>query len=223
MFSFSGCYHVVSKWNGDTTTMPTKNQIYSSDEINFDFTQLRKVVGKNIFNVQLATIGNSIYWRVSATNEIAHHSKDLMKEQQVSTPSLFYIDANSNTLLKNGDEQYARQLAEFFSKGKTIQSAEMITHFNDSYNFADKLLPVWKINVNGNEQYYIETLSGKLSKKLDNNSSNEGLSFSLLHKHEFLSPFGKGVKDFSTMFWAASQIVMVAFGFVLYLKLKKKK
>jgi len=51
----------------------------------------------------------------------------------------------------------------------------------------------------------------------------EGYSFAFLHKHEFLTPLGKGVKDFSTMFWAAAQIALVTVGLILFFKVKQRK
>ncbi|MES1249982.1 MAG: hypothetical protein ABUL46_04815, partial [Chitinophaga rupis] len=90
------------------------------------------------------------------------------------------------------------------------------------YNFADKRLPVWKISFNNNERSYVETSTGRLSKRVTDNSLLEEYSFAFLHKHEFMGWGGKTVKDISTMFWAMAQIVLVSIGLMLYVKYRRR-
>ncbi len=69
----------------------------------------------------------------------------------------------------------------------------------------------------------METSTGRLAAKVNDNDLVEGYSFSLLHKHHFMDFAGKTWRDFSTMFWAMAQIAMVVVGLVLYFKMKKRK
>ena len=72
-------------------------------------------------------------------------------------------------------------------------------------------------------RYYIETATGILSTQVRDADVWEGLSFSMLHKHHFLDFAGKEVRDISTMFWAAAQILMVVLGLILWLRIRKKQ
>ena len=62
-----------------------------------------------------------------------------------------------------------------------------------------------------------------LSVKVDDTDLYEGYSFALLHKHHFMDFGGKGLRDFSTMFWAMAQIAVVTIGLILWRKASKKK
>ena len=99
-----------------------------------------------------------------------------------------------------------------------VVSTTLVTRFDRDYNFTDKRLPVWRVAypTNHHERYYVETASGALAVRVDDLDLIESYSFALLHKHEFLGGLGKSVKDFSTMFWAAAQILLVTLGLVLW-------
>ena len=145
-----------------------------------------------------------------------------MKDQGVPADDIVYVNAYNHNVLTDGEIKHALDLAQQFGMtGTAVEKPTLVTHFDDDYNFADKILPVWRIS-SQHTIYYVETASGGLSKEMKGHSSYEAMSFALLHKHEFLSPLGKRVKDFSTMFWAASQIVMIGLGIVLFVKLKSR-
>ena len=150
-----------------------------------------------------------------------------MKEMKVPRPQIAYVNTSNYTLLKDGDQKYAHYLANTFSgnSDKDVISDSVITKFEGEYGFVNKRLPVWKVAYakNNNERYYVETTSGKLSVKVDDTDIFEGLSFSFLHKHHFMDFAGKEWRDFSTMFWAMAQIMVVVVGFTLYFKSRKKK
>lgn len=153
--------------------------------------------------------------------------KDLMRDKEIRSPERIYLRSSDLSVLPEGEEVYARWLATQFSghPDSAITSESIVTKFDRDYNFTDKRLPVWKINypVNHNERYYVETSTGCLSVRVDDRDLPESYSFAFFHKHEFLGAFGKSVKDTSTMFWAAAQLVVVAFGLVLYFRTRKRR
>ncbi len=220
MFSFSGCFHAVAKLSKDVGSMPIKRALFSAS-IGSDLSRVFRAIGTPVTNIQLVKIDDMVYWRATIDSGRGRGSKDLMKEQQVIADQVVYVDATNYTVLPNGDGRYARALAADFGIGKVPDTSAMITHFTAGYGFADKLLPVWEVT-SGNKHYFIETGSAGLSKVSEGGAQYEQGSFAFLHKHEFLSGFGKSVKDFSTMFWAFSQIIMVAFGIALFSKLKAR-
>ena len=154
-------------------------------------------------------------------------AKDMMKKMAMPVPTTIYLHLPDLAILKQGEIMYAHYLANQFSGNSEndILKTEVINKFAGEYGFINKLLPVTKVGYgkNLNERYYVETASGKLSVKINDLEMLEGYSFAFLHKHEFLTPLGKAVKDFSTMFWAAAQIALVTVGLMLFFKVQQRK
>ncbi|HJU45472.1 MAG TPA: PepSY domain-containing protein [Chitinophagaceae bacterium] len=233
MFTFSGAFHAFSKFKPDTRDNYYVKNNFTPAEADLNYTRLQAAIGaeKTITGVSLVRLNGKSYWQVfSRSNDKARPSaergKDLMKNKSVPLPNTIYIDEADYKVLQEGEMQYARFLATRFSGNKAtdILSATPVIKFTDEYNFTDKRLPVWKIVYAGsNRRYYIETSTGKLSKSISNEELVEDYSFALLHKHEFLGVFGKPVKDFSTMFWALSQVVMITTGLILYSRSRRRK
>lgn len=232
LFSFSGGFHAFSKFKEDIRDQFFIVNNFAVSTLHFNFAQLQSDVKQPISNVNLVSINNVNYWQVT-TKAIgkkptsAPKGKDMMKDMSVPPPSNFYFNIIDGSLLPEGEKQYANFLATTFSKHPTneIKATTLITKLEKEYNFTDKRLPVWKVQytTNHNERFYVETLTGKLSKKTDDTDIWDALSFNFLHKHHFMDFAGKGWRDFSTMFWAASQIAMVVIGLILYFKTRKKK
>lgn len=227
MFSFSGCYHAASKFSGNDNRAVYVNPVFQSADVNMDIGKIASAVHVPISGLSLVKMNNYVYWQVFAKSNATAGVKDLMKDKQAQSPKPVYLTTSDYKLLPAVDEAYATYLAEYYSNlaPENVQSAELVTKFNAGYSFADKILPVWKITYNNkqHQKYYIETSSGMLSKISRDGDETEHYSFAFLHKHEFLSGFGKSVKDFSTMFWAAAQVAMVAIGLTLYVIWQKKQ
>jgi hypothetical protein len=230
MFSFSGAYHAFSKLNDNRHADIRANVFYRTDSVYFNLGVLQQLVKDSIVNMSLASIDGKTYWRVQVQSQKMHPAiqqpKDLMKATGVSMPAVTYISTSDQSILTNGEELYARFLAASFSAqpDHAIVSVEAVTKFGSEYNFADKRLPVWKINYasNGNERFFVETSTGSMAKRINDKELREDYSFAFLHKHEFLGWAGKEWKDRSTMFWAAMQVVMVVMGLVLYFRWRKR-
>lgn len=234
MFTFSGAYHSLVKLKTDTRAdFFTSNQ-FTVAAANPLIAKLQALAGNQpISNISLVKIGKDDFWQVFTINQHQAHNKlptarkDLMKNMQVAPASTLYVNTRSYTVLTNGEEVYARNLAALFSQrpDAAIVQTSQITKFAGEYGFVNKRLPVWKIGYasNSQERFYVETSTGKLAAQVNNRGLAEGYSFSLLHKHEFMAWAGKPVKDFSTMFWAAAQIAMVIVGFILYFKMRARK
>jgi hypothetical protein len=150
-----------------------------------------------------------------------------MKDKSVPPPSTIYLHSTTYQPLLNGERKYAAYLASYFSKNaeKDTTSIEVITKFEGEYGFVNKRLPVWKVNYpfNSKQRWYVETSTSKLAAKVNDNDLIEGYSFAFLHKHHFMDFAGKGWRDFSTMFWAMSQVVIVIIGLILWQKVRKKR
>lgn len=231
MFSFSGAFHA---WEN---TKPDHRYDYfvelknPSDSINLDVSNLASIIHKPITNVGIVKIDSSYYWQVyvksSGNKNHSSGTKDLMKSMQVSKKEILYVSVTNTSLLKNGDEMYAKYLASVFS-GNSVESntkMNLITKFEGEYGFVNKRLPIWKVSydLHHNERYYVETSSGRLSVRVDDLDVIEGYSFSFLHKHHFMDFAGKTWRDFSTMFWATGQIAVICVGLILWWRKKKQR
>ncbi|HEY4193923.1 MAG TPA: PepSY domain-containing protein, partial [Mucilaginibacter sp.] len=228
MFTFSGCYQALSEFTGHEKVVQSIQHAFASSAINLDFIKLHTAVKKPIANIGLAQVNGKTYWQVYlATGKKSRHNQDLMKDMSVDAAVVNYVDAEDYSILKGGDEQYARNLAsQFIGKDQTaIVSTELITKFTDEYNFIDKRLPVWKINYafNHKQRLYVETSTGVLAKNTNNMELIEGYSFALFHKHHYMDFAGKTTRDVSTMIGAGLQIVMVIIGLIFYFRWRKRK
>ena len=232
MFSFSGFYQATTKFDKDTRDQFFDKSVYQTSNTKLNIDSIKLVVKKPITNISLVTMDSNQYYQVSIQKDFDSKAgdkkpKDLMKEMKVPKPQIAYINTSNYTILKEGDQKYAHYLANKFSgnSDNDVISDSVISKFEGEYGFVNKRLPVWKVayTKNQNERYYIETKSGKLSVRVDDYDYNAAMIFNFLHKHHFMDFAGKEWRDFSTMFWAMAQIMLVAVGFMLYFKSRKKK
>lgn len=234
MFAFSGAYHAFSKLDENRPSITSNQNWFATKNIQFNFDSLLLTVKKPISNISLVKMNNQVYWQINLKSKqekkgstASMNKQQDAKKMQVPPPSSLYINCNDYSILPNGEVEYAKYLASVFSKNSTnnITKIDTILKFEGEYGFANKRLPVFKISyaTNSNERYYVETATGKLAVRIDDKEVVEGYSFSFLHKHHFLDFAGKGWRDFSTMFWAAMQIVMVLIGLILYFHTRKKR
>lgn len=209
MFTFSGAFHALSKFKEDTRDHFFVDHPFASSSVNFNFSQLQGLVKAPVSNISLVSMYGHSYWRIDTLPALPPFST-------------IYIRTDSPCVLPQGEAKYAGFLATRFSGHAPgdILSRLAVTRLTNEYNFTDKRLPVWKISyaANDNERYYVETSTGRLSKRVNDKSLVEDYSFAFFHKHEFMAWGGKRLKDFSTMFWAMAQIVMVLVGLTLYVK-----
>lgn len=214
MFAFSGAFHALEKLKKDTRNEFFKTQKISFDKLTPNLMRLQEIIKTELYNVSLIEFNNDYYWQV--------YTKQ--KSKKINSLKTVYVKLSDYSLLPEGDMLYAKHLALSFSGNDPVQiiSTELITKFEGEYGFVNKRLPVWKIgfNTNNNERYYVETSTGKLSVRIDDNELYEGYSFAILHKHHFMDFAGKAGRDISTMFWAMGQIAMVVVGLVLWKKRK---
>lgn len=223
MFTFSGAYHAIYKLREtDHYVVPAQGR-FAAGALNMSPGILAGTAGGAIAGFSPVWMDGRIYWQVVVASVVQPSPrKDLMTDKQSPPVALCYIRNDGGTLLPNGDSLYAIDLAGHFGNPGAIASIRPVTHFDDTYNFADKLLPVWEVAYGGGERYFIETTSGRLSARVDDWDIIEGYSFALLHKHEFLGWLGKPVKDVSTIFWATAQIFLVFLGLLLYFRSKQR-
>lgn len=87
------------------------------------------------------------------------------------------------------DRTLARQFAAWHLQldASTLAEAELVTRFGPDYDFRNKRLPVWRVS-HGGGSAFIDPANGALVDRVTRPDRWEGLSFSHLHKWNFLTP-----------------------------------
>ena len=100
------------------------------------------------------------------------------------------------------------------------------TRFGAGYDFRNKRLPVWRVDydsANG-DMLYIDPASGILVDRAINTERLESLSFSFLHKWNFLTPMiGRVARDGLIVFILCLALGGTLFGYTMLLKQRKKR
>lgn len=185
MFSLSGFFHVVVKFNNhDAEQWVSKNYV-KVDKLTVTLGELSKQVNMPVKEISLAVIGESPYFRVGLAGRGA---------------GTLYVKVDDLSLLENGEEIYARELATEFSgySEDLITGVAKIDSFRPDYGFIFRRLPVWRVKYKGQEywQYTVDTRDGHMSMRTSTPSLIEALSFVNLHKFHFIDPLGKELRDY---------------------------
>lgn len=88
------------------------------------------------------------------------------------------------------------------------------TGFSDEYGFANKRLPVWRLE-QGNGRVFVDLASGQIAARVSAVDVLEQQSFSALHKWQFLDPIGRGPRDALLALSALALLVMTGIGLKL--------
>ena len=229
LFTFSGAFHAFQKFKPDTRNDFFLENKFSASELDINWAKLQQAIQNDflIVNISAIRINDQTYLQVYQRNAVDSSSSKKSGGIGLDIQNAIYLNADGYSILRNGEEVYARYLASIFKDNSNAKPIEVkqIMKFSGEYGFVNKRLPVWKIayDSNYNERFYVETSSNKLSVRIDDREVFEGLSFSFLHKHHFMDFAGKSWRDFSTMFWAAMQVAMIVVGLILWKKAIKAK
>lgn len=185
MFSLSGFYHVVVKFNHKNSEQWVSQNYVKVDTLTLTLKELSQRVEKPIKELSLAVIENQPYFRVDIAG---HKGRGL------------YLKAENLILLENGEEVYAKELATEFSgyRADLITGVEKIESFRPEYGFIFRRLPVWRVAYKDQEywQYTVDTRDGHMSMRTSTPRLIEALSFVNLHKFHFIDPLGKELRDY---------------------------
>jgi hypothetical protein len=97
-----------------------------------------------------------------------------------------------------------------------LTALRQLHHFDGDYGFANKRLPVWRVQFAGDDsRWYVETRSGALAARSDGHSRSEGWTFSNLHKWQFI-PW-RDLRDALQMLFAGAHLIVAGLGLQLFL------
>lgn len=218
-FVVSAAFHLLVKLHNIKPVPKPFEQVITRDQLVQSNLNL-PVADSLIKHISVIKFNNRVYYQV------------LEKSKQMA-----YFDTQNGEELKNGDQQLATYLANYYritgnggakpenrapASKLIIQAPDSITlvkQFNNDYGFINKRLPVEQVSIN-NENWYIETATAKLSTKTAGIDRAEGLSFIFLHKYFGMTWAGKDIRDIVTMLAALGILVASLFGFAAFIKNK---
>lgn len=147
-----------------------------------------------------------------------------------STGPALYMSARSGEAWTPGDRELAMQYATRHSglERSAISDMQLITRFGMNYDFRNKRLPVWQIDYAApqHKTLFIDTASGALVDSVAHSSKPERLSFSLLHKFNFLRLAGVGRNAqnlIQTSVVVLSMIMMLGLGIKMDLDRRRRR
>lgn len=212
MFSLSGFFHVVVKFDHDDSDQWVSENYAEVDVLTVSLAEISQRVKKPLKELSLAIIKGEPYFRVGL---LAGRDGGVL-----------YLKAKDLHLLENGEELYARELATEFSgyDESLITGIEKIDSFRPDYGFIFRRLPVWRVKYQGQKywQYTVDTRDGHMSMRTSTPGLIETLSFVNLHKFHFIDPLGKELRDY-VLLGVILLILAVSVLGILLIRRKKKQ
>lgn len=217
LFSFSGAYHLLqSHYAENTRGMKVGPPMDLAPVLNAPPDLWQRAQGDRPANaVALVQGPDGLLVRVErpavapvtkdgggASHDHAHHAPVSREQRFAGTPSrgqIDYLNVATGTAWRGMD----RDLAVYFAhslggaRKEDVAAVDEVTRFGLGYDFRNKRLPVWQVTLNdeAGRTLFIDTGANLLVDQVSRLEYYETVSFSLLHKWNFLRPFGSRVMD----------------------------
>ncbi|UOG77346.1 PepSY domain-containing protein (plasmid) [Hymenobacter tibetensis] len=235
-FAGSGAFHAWRKLQPDERLRYQQQPVLATSRLPLDPSEL-PLHWPQVQNVALIELNSHVYYQVTElplpsgdeqNGNAAAGTSTGQPLEAVLPPQVTYYSAATGHVLPEGEQQYARFLANQFMQQTTgqpappIQQTELISHFEGEYGFINKRLPVVKVAYDTPQQttLYVEAGTGRLAARVENLDRYEGLSFAFLHKYHAIGSWGKNVRDAVTMLAAAGVLTVSVLGLWLFVKMK---
>ncbi|MFZ4762620.1 MAG: hypothetical protein ACOYK8_07380 [Alphaproteobacteria bacterium] len=197
MFSSSGAWHV---WVKPTVITPLVDKTLNVSTM----VQLPQLEG-NVQDLRLLPTSEGVLWRVEMGGKITYRTA----EQGTQYP---LTDSQAAVLI--AAESLRLPTANFTVTG-------LLTRFSPEYGFANKRLPVWRLERGDNPDIvFVETRTGKVAAMVSPLHKAELWSFTNLHKWQFLNFLGMEKRDMVLMFFTLVSMLAAILG--LSLKVRRK-
>jgi hypothetical protein len=206
-FTASGFYHLLHNEYGATATDFNIAQPLNVPAAVALQPGALAVLSQDLHGVNLLRVADQLYFRASLAPAMAgggEHDHHAVRQQRFDgvprEQGSRYLSLQHDAQPSLTDEAVARQLvmAHLNLTSEQVIAVEKITHFGPGYDFRNKRLPVWKVTVAARpwDVLYVDVASGVLVDRSSTASRLENLSFSFLHKWNFLvMPLGRENRD----------------------------
>lgn len=232
-FSASGFYHLLQSSFGENNrglviASPSKIQ---ADQIASEFTWPEELANKDYSAISLVNYSDEkSFFRLGIPrgNTHDHVSREKRFHGMTTEQPAIYLDARSGVISEMTD----RDLAIHYAKEKFRLTDDHITrvspvmHFGPEYDFRNKRLPAWRIDVDRDEHQliFIDPATGAVIDRITDPERYETYSFSFLHKWNFLGHLiGRGYRDALIVFVILCGIFASILGFVMLFKRRKQQ
>lgn len=202
-FLFSGFFHLYQQ--ALKSPVQTQLSLQSIDLSSYQSVRWPKAIdGRPITALSLITINQQPAIRVSLAN--SKNSSDTSREKHFTglpkeQSGIYFSTAGDLLALNDGD--YAKQLLSTFMNTQDVHSnnPKKITRFGNGYDFRNKRLPVWRIDLSHGETVFIDPRTAMFVEKITKTQKLEGWIFSMLHKWNFLKgSLGRAGRDAALVF-----------------------
>ena len=217
-----------------TDLLPDNNRLlFGLDSLGSHAATPYLMSGARLFNLD-----GQLILSTTALNPHGAAPKDLLKSQaaQALPCRYFTIAAEGSSAFEITEDQMFSKMASlaFIQTGlstaldKDQLLLSRVAHFSADYNFADKILPVLKVQSkqDPSKALYIDPQTVSIVKKPDTFKAFDAYSFAFFHKHEFMAWAGKSAKDTSTILGILILITLLVVGYrlvILRAVFKRKK
>ncbi len=142
-----------------------------------------------------------------------------------ATGPALYLQASSGQPWLPGDQELAIQIASSTIQAprEVLQRAETVRRFGVEYDFRNKRLPVWRLEYGApvNAVYFVDTANGVLVDAIERHEMPERLSFSFLHKWNFLMMLGRPTQNAVVVLIVLAAVILLG-GFGLSIRWKRR-
>lgn len=239
-FIVSGIYHLFQSEYGEKSKGMHLSKAIDVQHIAIGSGEFTAVSDKFLNSFSLIEHNGKRYFRASISGldkhiqkPHSHHQGSSIKQRNKRFDGIgrektaFYIAIDSVEETTLTDEVVAEKLAvNHLSLNKDLlASSEKITRFGKGYDFRNKRLPVWMFEFNtvDKDRLYIDPITGILVEHTIDTQRYEGLSFSLLHKWNFLLAFAsREQRDGAIILTLFIFLILGGFGLSLYWSRKNK-
>lgn len=223
MFSFSGVYHLLQHGWPDNRSNLALNKPMQLNQLQFPVNAEWVTLTDRLVVTGFSLVANEAgdtYYRLAlplAKGQVPTDPQTIRNARfdgiQATGPAL-YVRTTTGEPWPQGDRELAFQLASYHTglPRNAVQSATLITRFGPDYDFRNKRLPVWKFEYGAplNASVFIDTATGVIADKTLNSAKPESISFSILHKWNFMLPLGRQIQNWSMAAVIVLSIVLVA-------------
>ena len=247
-FAFSGAFHLTKKWNPKPIQDMVYQPVLNSNKLKINSAEID--VNKTRFqNASLIQFQDSLYYRCEMKAflkpKLAVDTKEnKWKKKSAPIAYVVYINAQTNSIVKDLDFKYAEFLAHYFdgsptgtasccegeTSGETsvcsIEKAKLLetkvlTEFDSrEYGFVNKRLPVVKLayDTPNNKTYFVETSTSRIASAVGKSDRIEGYSFAIFHKFLWMDWAGKPIRDLVMTLSAIALFIIALLGLRLLIK-----
>ncbi|MFL0805087.1 MAG: hypothetical protein K6L81_15350 [Agarilytica sp.] len=232
-WSSSGFYHILqSSFVSTTLGVRLASAIPTHESTSFGENHLSELSQFSINALSLVYSENDqLYWRASVSpllSEAPSSREQRFSGKPMEQKSMYIpVQKNAGDMIVS-DQHFVVALAKRYAGvgDEGIGAVTRVTSFGPNYDFRNKRLPVWRVEINdgAGTWIFVDPRTGVLVDQSRSIDRAERWSFSLLHKWNHLTPFmGRQLRDVIIVITLVMIVLISAFGAALLVKRQRKK